>query len=418
MRLFTIASGALLACSTSAACQEGPAPDPTAAEGEARLYRDAAERAWRYADAAYVPETGLFRAHADFDYVTMWDVGGGFMALFAANRLGLLDDADYHARLRRGLSTLQTLPLYDGVAFGRVYSARTGAMVMEEDLRPAQRGDGWSALDLGRLLSVLKVIATNEPAYEGAVDSVVQRLDMRRLVQNGFLMGERVEANGRVQRYPEGRVGYEQYAAAGFAVWGHRAERALDVRQNTRPAEVEGVRLLRDRRGSDRLTSEPFYLMAMELDLWGEPLNELARGVLAAQEARWRRTGQVTLVSEDGHPDPPHHFYYYSVLHDGRAFTIDAQGPVRGAVRPWVSTKAAFAWNAVLPSDYTAVALREVHEAHAGADFWHTGVFEGSRALTGSGALNTSAVILTAALYRERGERLMNDPASGGAAQP
>jgi hypothetical protein len=419
MKLRTLAGAGLLVLLAApvAGQQDPPAAEARATGSDAALYEAAAERAWRYADALYVPETGLFRAHADFEYVTLWDVASGLMALHAARRLGLLPDADYHERMRRGISTLQTLPFYDGAAFGRVYSARTGQMVLEEDLSPTARGDGWSALDIGRLLSALKVVASNEPRYESAIDSVVQRLDMRRLVRDGYLWGERVTANGRVERYPEGRIGYEQYAAAGFAVWGHRAERALDLRRNSRPVAVEGVRLLRDRRGDDRLTSEPFYLMAMELDLWGEPMAELARGVLAAQEARWRRTGQVTLVSEDAHPDPPHHFYYYTVYHDGQPFAIDAQGPLHGAtVRPWVSTKAAFAWHALLPGEYTAAALAHVADAHAGAGFWHTGVIEGTGALTGTGALNTAGVILTAALYRDQGGRLFVAPGAAAAA--
>jgi hypothetical protein len=278
--------------------------------------------------------------------------------------------------------------------------------------QPTATGTGWSALDLGRLLAVLKVIASNHPQHVAAADSVVKRIDMKRVVRNGYLWGEDVQAQGVVS-YQEGKIGYEQYAAQGFAVWGFRADRALNVMQNARPVNVLGVRVLADRRGDDRLTSEPFVMAAMELDLWGKELNELARGVLAAQEARFRQTGVVTMVSEDAIPVPPHYFYYYAVYRNGRSFVVDAQGSMRNVtVRPWVSTKTAFAWDAVFPSDYTRTAVQAVARAHGANGPWRTGVYEGTGELVGEGSVNTSAVILEAALFRRLGHRLMRPEAT------
>lgn len=408
MRWAAVWVAAVLAAPSAASCQDAAAVDD-------RVYRDAAERAWGWIDRNYHPSTGLVGATEHYALVTVWDVGSALMALYAAHELGLLPRDDYDRRMGAALRTLQSMPLYDGVAFNRLYSARTGQM-HGRDERVTQRGYGWSATDLGRLLSVLKVIASNHTRFEADVDRVVRRMDYGRIIRDGYLWGEDVRPDGRVVKYPEGRVGYEQYAAQGFAVWGHRAERALDVRQNTRPVTVEGVPLLADRRGDDRLTSEPFVLGAMELDLWGDELNQLARGVLAAQEARWRRTGQVTVVSEDAVPVAPYHFYYYTVYHGGTPFAIDAQAPMRGVrVQPWISSKAAFAWHALHPGDYTATALRAVVNAHRGQRDWAAGVFEGTGRLTGGANVNTAAVILEAALYRERGRRLYSEPAAESA---
>jgi hypothetical protein len=342
--------------------------------------------------------------------VTAWDIGSGLLALHSARELGLLPDSVHHQRMVRALRTLETMPLYDSTAYSRFYSVETGRM-HGRDERPTTRGYGWSATDLGRLLAALKVIASNHPRYENEIGRIVGRLNYARLIRDGYLRGEDVRPTGRVSSYTEGRIGYEQYAAQGFAMWGHRAEKALDMTTNARPATVEGVPIQGDRRGADRITSEPFFLGALEMDLWGAPLNALARGVLAAQEARYRRTQTITMVSEDALPVAPYHFYYYTVYHDGRSWAIDAQAPMRGVrVAPWISTKAAFAWHALYPSDYTRLAVNAVIEAHAGHADWSAGVYEEGRRPTGGANVNTMAVILEAAAYRRLGRRLYRAP--------
>lgn len=407
MRLLSLPLLLLLAAPLAA--QAPPGADSAADD---RLYADAAARAWSWIDRNYVPATGLVRATDHYDHVTTWDMGSALLALHAARGLGLLADEEFERRMRRALSTLQTLPLYDGAAFNRLYSARTGQMIGRGDV-VTTTGYGWSATDLGRLLAALKIVAVNHPELAGEADAVVRRLDVDRIIRNGYLRGEDVQGRRRISRYNEGRIGYEQYAAQGFALWGFRAERALDVSTNARPVEVEGVPLLGDRRGDDRLTSEPFFLAAMEMDLWGEAMNELAAGVLRAQEARWRRTGQVTMASEDALPLEPYFFYYYNVYHDGEPFTIDAQAPMRGVrVTPWVSTKAAFAWHAVMPSEHTRAAVRAVAAGQQGERDWGAGIFEGTGRPTGGANVNTAAIILEAALYRRLGRRLLGE--SGG----
>lgn len=408
-----VSAPAMLACQTSAPPVPPEERLPAVAAVHPRddqLYTEAAARAWAWVDRNYRPATGLVRATDHYALVTTWDIGSGMLAHFAARELGLLPEAEYDRRMRRMLLTLQTMPLYDSTAFSRFYSAETGRM-HGRDEQPTRRGYGWSATDLGRLLTALKVVASNHRQYEGEIDQVVRRLDYRRVIRDGYLWGEDVRPTGRVARYPEGRIGYEQYAAQGFALWGHRAERALDPRANAKQVTVEGVELLGDRRGADRITSEPFFLAALESGLWGEDLNREARAVLSAQEARYRRTQQITMVSEDALPVPPYHFYYYTVYHDGRPWAIDAQAPMTGVrVGRWMSTKAAFAWHAVAPGDYTRRALEAVVAGHARERDWTSGIYEESGRPTGGANVNTAAVILEAALYRRLGRRLYLEP--------
>jgi len=74
----------------------------------------------------------------------------------------------------------------------------------------------------------------------------------------------------------------------------------------------------------------------------------------------------------------------------------------------WLSTKAAFAWYALLPSKYTRDALTAVQGALDPSRGWATGVYEGSNQSTATYSLNTAAIILETAAYRKRGKPLIS----------
>jgi hypothetical protein len=374
---------------------------------EDRLFREAAERAWRFVERNYQSSTGLVRAHDTYRFVTTWDIASGLAAMVAAHELGIVDRAGFDRRISRALRTLGEMDLYEGAAFNKSYDASTGRMVDRDD-RATSRGYGWSVTDIGRLLVWLRVIAQHHPQHAEAAEAVVRRLGMSRLIEDGYLMGEDLSSRGEPRRYQEGRIGYEQYAASGFAAWGYRAERALDVTANAERRRVMGETILADRRGRDRLTSDPFLMLGMEVGWRQDDLRELAWAVLRLQEARYRETGQLTMVNEDALPDEPFYFYYFTVYQDGEAFQVDAQGSTQGVRLPrWVSSKAAFGWHALHPTAYTLSAVEAMPAARTANGGWASGIYEGSGRSTGVENINTSGVILTAALYHQRGRPLL-----------
>jgi hypothetical protein len=378
------------------------------ARSDRALLMDAARTAWTYVDAQYQPATGLVNSVVEYRYATVWDIGSGLAALYCADQLDLLEGDEYDRRMRRALRTLREADLFDDGAFNKNYATATGRMAGRNGREDAAgNGYGWSALDLGRLLLWLKIIAHNQPQYAGEIQQIVDRLDMRRLVEGGYLRGEDLSPeNGRKRRYQEGKLGYEQYAALGFAAWGARADSALSLAANTYPIEVLGVPLLADRRGG-RLTSEPFLMMGMETG-WTPEMRELAWRLLAAQEERWRRTGDITIASEDALNRPPY-FLYYSVWDDGKVFAVEPPaGAPSGPTPRTVSTKAAFAWHALLPSAYTWKAVERVSGARTPRG-WGAGVFESDGRISGGENVNTAAMVLEAALYVTRGKPFLEE---------
>ncbi|MBW3656422.1 MAG: DUF3131 domain-containing protein [Gemmatimonadetes bacterium] len=388
-----------------------PDPDPrvTNPHPDQAIFLDAARTAWHYADTQYQPATGLINSVHGYKYATVWDIASGLSAMYCANRLGLLPRAEYDARMGRALKTLETMPLFDGAVFSKNYRTPTAAIAGRDDrdTHSSERGTGWSSTDVGRLLVWLRIIAEKQPRYAAQINRIVARLDLNRVVVDGYLWGTDVDAAGNVRRYPEGQLGYEQYAARGFELWGYPAPRALSLSENTSPVQVLGVPLLADRRGGEYLTSEPFILGGLEVG-WNAEMRTLSERVLKVQEERFKRTGQMTIVSEDHVPVAPWYFYYYSIHRHGKQFVVNVQGSDVDLNDPrWISAKAAYAWHALLPGGYTRSAVDAVAAARTSRG-WSSGVYEDGRGSTGSENINTAAVILQAALYSRTGLPLID----------
>jgi hypothetical protein len=376
---------------------QAPSPAFQLSEADAAFYREAAAAAWRYMETNYQPATGLVNATPHWTYTTVWDVGGQILAFVSARDLGFLEQADFDLRMSQALRTLERAELYRNAGFNKVYNTATGAL--------GTGRLGWSATDLGRLLVGLRVLAEREPQHAEQAERIVRRMNYSEIVKDGYLYGQMPGSNGRPWSFQEGRVGYEQYIARGFQLWGFNVGNALDLSRNSRPVEVMGVSILADRRGLDRIVSDPFIMLGVELGMPAD-MREFAAAVLALQEARYRSTGQVTMANEDAMPDEPHYFYYYCVYCNGKPFVIDVSSPGQTLDGPrWVSTKAAFGWHAIMPGEYTRKALDHVAAARDDRQGWASGVYEGTGKSTGAFNINTAAVVLEVAAYQLRGGR-------------
>jgi hypothetical protein len=379
------------------------------------VFDAAAAVAWKQFERLWEPSTGLAKATFDYDKLTTWDIGSVIAGLYSAHILGLISRDEYHARMCRTLETLAEIPIFENAVFNKLYDSRTAAMVGRNGAVSA-KGYAWSATDLGRFLLWLAIVARADPVHSELATRIAKRLKYERVVADGYLFGEEVSSSGRKRRFQEGRIGYEQYAARGFALWGQDVEMALEMNTHSAPLTVLGVELLRDTRRLDRLTSEPFVLLGLEVG-WTPDEAALARNVLAVQERRYQQTKLVTIASEDAVGIPPHFFYYNCIYCSGRAFVIEVSEPGRRYSIPrWVSTKATFGWHALLPSSYTELALQRVARGRTTIG-WSSGVFEGSGGATRSYDINTAAVILEAAAYRKLGRPLL-PPKSASATAP
>ena len=380
----------------------------TAGSAEQRaLLLKSARTAWHFV-SRNVAGSGFVGATESYPYATVWDMASTLAATFSARELGILTPTAYKVAMDRCLKTLLEMPLYDSVAFNKMYAVQSGRMI-DRKVQPSREGYGWSALDHGRMLTWLRIVGT-DTQYAARTRAIVARLKLDRLIVDGYLRGQDLNPRygqpliAKTRLYGEGRIGYEQYAAEGYALWGARAPLALNFGANARPVQVEGSTVLADLRGADVLTSEPFIMMGLELG-WKTPQwRALSLAMLDAQEARSRETGHITLVSEDAVNDPPWFFYYYLLYRDSTTFVVTSPLGHRSPNFPrWVSTKAAFGYHALAPSDFTWRALEAVQPSGASGGGWTAGVYEGSERPTHAYNLNTAAVVLESAAYVLRG---------------
>lgn len=379
-----------------------PAAAPLSAS-ERQTYLDAGALAWKYFQKHTNSATGLTQATPEWANTTLWDIGAQLLATYSAKELGIITAAEYRKRMTKALNTVEKAPLYRNLVYNRVYSVTTGR------IGPA---DGWSATDLGRFLAALKIIAVRDPQFAAQAERIAKRSDLSQVVYDGYLHGEMTGARAKPYRFQEGRIGYEQYAATGFNQWGAPVANALRFELNAEPFKVLDVPLFADTRYDDRLLSEPFILLGLEFGLDGS-LRNLAANVLKAQEQRFNTTGKMTIVTEDAVSEPPDYFYYYCVLCSRKPFVVALATPGKERDQPrWVSTKGAYGWDAIMPTDYTRKAVTAVAPAMDATKGWASGVYESNGQSTKTIDINTSAVILEIALFKLRGSRpLMQDAA-------
>ncbi len=375
--------------------KSAPAIDGLTAKDRA-FYQQVGRDSWKYIVANYNKKTGLVRATPDWDNTTLWDIGAQLFAIHSALEMGIITRAEYDRKTKLTLNTLERMPLYRNMAFNRIYSTLTGT--------PNKESGGYSATDLGRLLLGLKLVADKDPKFAAQIKKIVARNNFGEIVKDGYLQGQSVAPSGKVFVFQEGRIGYEQYMAQGFHQWGANVDNALTYAQNAEPVTVLGVDLVADKRWSDRLVSEPFFLYGIELGLSGE-MEVLARNMLKAQEARFTSTGIMTIASEDAIGVAPHYFYYYCVFCNRKPFVIDLVTGNANLDEPrWVSTKGSFGWHAIMPSEYTKKALDlVVSKARDANGRWASGVFEKTGESSHSYDINTASILLEISAYQLRG---------------
>jgi hypothetical protein len=302
--------------------------------------------------------------------------------------------------------TLERLPLFADELPNKAYHAATAQMTDYANA-PAPGGIGFSAVDLGRLVSALALAGDLHPPARDGIERALARWKTCRLVGGGELHGVHRDGEGRLRRLQEGRLGYEQYAAKGLALLGLDTSRARSYGRHLAELPVLGVAVphdarLRARFGAvDALVTEPWALDALEFGL-DRAAVPLAQRVFEVQKRRWERTGIVTARSED-HVDRAPWFVYDAIVANGASWrTVDPAGK-EVAGPPGVSTKAAFALAALHRGDpYARVLRAAVDGARDPERGWFAGVYEGgapNRALSA----NTNAVILETVLFLRRG---------------
>ena len=373
-----------------------------------------ARTAWQYFLNNYQESTGFTNAAGGYPSGTLWDMGNYLMALNAARWLNLIDQGDFDLRLNKFLVSLGGLRLFEDSLPNKVYNTATGEMV-DYGNNPIERGIGWSALDIGRILAAFHVLRTCHPQYSDWLQSVVDRWAVERSIQDGYMFGAMVLEDGQTLPVQEGRLGYEEYAARGYELWGYAVPKALSY-EPYKMVEIYGVpvpvdtRRFQETNANNYVVSESYILDGIEFGFLGKQ-QEYAERVFEVQRRRYLATGQLTAVTEDNIDGAPY-FLYNTVYSNGNAWaTITEKNELYPEKRS-ISTKAAFGWRYIFPDSEYAQQLFQVATGLMSPDGggFYAGLYEETNepneALTG----NTNGLIMEILYYKARS----NQPLIGG----
>lgn len=385
-----------------------PSPEPTISLTEAD--KVAAQRAWQYFKRNWNQQTGLVNGVENLPWTTLWDQGSALLGIHAAYQLDVIQPAEFSTMMERFLKTLDTLPLAPTGLPNKAYNTRTGAM-QTLDNRPDPSGkSGWSVLDTARFLLALHVLRVQYPEYANRIDRAVQRWNLSKLVNNGWLQGGISTANGTIQLVQEGRLGYEQYAAQGLKVWGLQAQNALN-NPPVKTVQVDGVALQVDQRNlqnsgaSNYLTNDPYLLWGLEMG-WTDAVKPQVENLFKLQAQRYEKTGILTAVNEDSLDRPPYFLYYSVYVNDEPWQAITVRGQNYPELK-FLSTKAAFAWGSLMPKHAYAKTLRDAVQNLADVNRGYLGGRYENPQLGGNTSIdvNINGIILESLLYKARGYR-------------
>jgi hypothetical protein len=175
--------------------------------------------AWRYFEKNFQPETGMVNSVDQYHASTMWDTASYLMALISARRLGIIDQGKFDARLSQILRTLARIPLFEGKLPNKSYNTVRGEMVDYQN-RKTEKGIGWSAIDIGRLLVPFNIIVWNYPDHAEEIKAIVKRWKFKAMINDGLFYGAAVNNKGETVLLQEGRIGYEEYASKSLSLMG------------------------------------------------------------------------------------------------------------------------------------------------------------------------------------------------------
>ncbi len=377
-----------------------------------------ARTAWKYFENNTQP-TGMANAVDNYPSTTMWDTASYMGAIVAARELGILAPQAADERLARLLQALQSLSFFRDELPNKVYNTQTLAKV-DYGNKPGEIG--FSALDLGRLLVWLRIVRERYPQHAAAADRFVQRWKWDNVVdRSGMMFGAMLDKDGKLQYVQEGRLGYEEYAARGFQLWGVGTELA-SRREPYATVPIYCVEVPYDSR-DPRKYSQHNYVVTESYALDGIEFNwdltddrdgddgrhshpwmaDFARRVYQAQENRWKATGILTARSEHQLDAEPY-FVYDTVFTDGYAWNTITESGQYVPQFAAVSLKAALGMWALWKSDYTDRLFEEIARHADPQRGWMEGILESGKGPIRAFTANNNGIMLETRLFKAQGK--------------
>ena len=366
-----------------------------------------AKAAWQYFEVN-MEASGLPNDRNFIKGSTLWGLGDYIAALQAARMLDVLDDEQFDRRIRKVLGMLPKIALFTGELPNRSYNTLTLQLV-DYGNNPTPEGTGWSALDVGRLLTSLYSFKTCYPQYTNAIEQIMLDWSYLRVVRDGSLYSSLLykDRNGRMlpRVAPENRLGYEEYAARGFQMWGFDVDKSA-VSGQYELADLEGVKVpvqrVRPNQNAPETqytVSNPFFLYGLEFGL-DPQMRALTVPFLKAQAERYRRTNTLTTATTNAIEQKPYVLHSTAIGKKRAWETVGDDGKSYPDER-LISTAAAIAAYALFPEEPYALELwRSTLDLYDPYNGYYEGFYDKTGKTVTTYTSSTNSTILQALLFR------------------
>lgn len=355
-----------------------------------------AKKAQYYFERNRRDHTGLWDSVQGYPHTTMWDVASGIAATLALEALGLKTSEQTHLELEKTLATLNSMPLYKNWLPNREYSTKTG-LPSGRLSQSESNGNGWSALDIGRLLIWLKILCQQHPELEPEIVKLIGHWKLDKAVHKGTLYGAKLY-KGKEYYRQEGRHGYLQYAATGFEMFDY-AVPLPDLNKYLTSVSINGSPLEIDTRNVPFMTSDPYILGSIEFgqkDEW----NQLET-IYNLHKQKAEQKDKLYSFAEDAMNKNPW-FAYNNLFYYGKPWTsVSPSGKV--IENPQIlSHKVAFGFSVLFSDDYSEMLGQAVLENSLNSRSVPTGQYENGGSNTAFN-INTNSLILVSLWYKSYG---------------
>ncbi|TAE26775.1 MAG: DUF3131 domain-containing protein [Candidatus Kapaibacterium sp.] len=387
-----------------------------------------ARRAWKYFERNYQDTTGLVNAVDKYPSTTMWDIAGYMAALVAVREMGIITPELFDVRITKMFATFQKVSLFRDELPNKCYNTITAQKVNYGN-QPMEIG--FSAIDLARFLLWSKVIKERYEQHSDRIDDVVLRWKFKNVIDSiGILYGASLEdkkdKDGKVKKVvkylQEGRLGYEEYSAKCFQLWGFETGMAAKAEPyDTRT--INGIEIPYDTRDPRELgahnyvVSESYVLDGIELN-WDSGFDRISRDdehtdkviadfaqrIYKVQEERFRRTGIMTARTEhqlDGDP----YFVYDAIFTDGYPWNTITETGKHVPQYSAVALKGALGLWSLWQTKYTDSLFNYIKNAYDPEKGYYEGIFERKgHDLIKAFTMNNNGIMLETLLYKMQGK--------------
>lgn len=378
-----------------------------------------AKIAWKFFEKN-TQDNGMCNAVDQYPSTTMWDTASYIGGLVSAYELGIIEKHDFNMRMTKLLGMLNRLEFFNNELPNKAYHTQT-AIKVDYNNQPGEVG--YSAVDMGRMLIWLKIVKERYPIHAAAIDNFVLKWNFSNMIDATGTLFSAMLKDGKINYLQEGRLGYEEYAAKGFQLWGFDTERASKL-EPYQTIPIYGIEIPYDSRDPRQLVAhnyvvtESYVLDAIEMgwDLSSDRsssqdvhtdkvLADFAQRIFAVQEARYKDTGILTARTEHQLDQPPY-FVYDTIYSDGYTWnTMDPDGqhmPQFAAV----ALKGAFGIWAVWDMPYSQTLIDAVGHLYDPEKGFYEGLYENGSGNINIFTANNNGIILECLLYKAHGKIL------------